>query len=208
VRRTKEQAAETYHQIQQAAENLFLENGYDNVSLEDIAQLAGVTRGAVHWHFKNKQGLLFSLRDSAQKPFRLLEERLSDSNGTTSLKNLINAVSETLDRLEADPRQKGLLQAMMRLDLVFAEKRDADFSAFPEQMHAIFEKILIVVERDVGFVREWSPELAASMLNTCISGVITDWAFERGNFSLGKHGTLLIKTFLHGLLKRQVSFDA
>lgn len=43
MRRTKEQAAETGRQILQAAETLFLDKGYDNVSLEEIAALSGVT---------------------------------------------------------------------------------------------------------------------------------------------------------------------
>ncbi|WP_046864018.1 TetR family transcriptional regulator, partial [Microvirga massiliensis] len=62
MRRTKEQAAETRRLILEAAERLFLERDYETVSLEEIAAAAGITRGAVHWHFHNKQGLLLAIR--------------------------------------------------------------------------------------------------------------------------------------------------
>ena len=77
MRRTKEEAAETRSEILHSAKALFLDKGYENVSLEEIAAAAGVTRGAVHWHFKNKQGLMFAIRDEAQQPFQELAERMS-----------------------------------------------------------------------------------------------------------------------------------
>lgn len=45
MRRTKEEAAETRSEILQSAKALFLDKGYENVSLEEIAAAAGVTRG-------------------------------------------------------------------------------------------------------------------------------------------------------------------
>ena len=51
MRRTKEQAEQTRVAILEAAERLFLEKGVAQCSLEQIARAAGVTRGAVYWHF-------------------------------------------------------------------------------------------------------------------------------------------------------------
>lgn len=54
MRKTKEDAELTKQNLLEAAFHLFLENGYDRTSLEQICQLAQVTRGAAYWHFKNK----------------------------------------------------------------------------------------------------------------------------------------------------------
>ena len=54
MRKTKEDAELTKQNLLEAAFQLFLENGYDRTSLEQICQLAQVTRGAAYWHFKNK----------------------------------------------------------------------------------------------------------------------------------------------------------
>ena len=58
MRRTKEEAAQTRAALLDAAEQLFAERGVSRTSLADIAAAAGVTRGAVYWHFRNKSELL------------------------------------------------------------------------------------------------------------------------------------------------------
>ncbi|WP_208453008.1 TetR/AcrR family transcriptional regulator [Burkholderia cepacia] len=51
----------TREAILNASERCFLKQGYRSVSLEDIAKDAGVTRGAVYWHFKDKTLLLLEV---------------------------------------------------------------------------------------------------------------------------------------------------
>ena len=64
VRRTKEEAQETRAQIIEAAEKAFYKRGVARTTLADIAELAGVTRGAISWHFNNKAELVQALLDS------------------------------------------------------------------------------------------------------------------------------------------------
>jgi TetR/AcrR family acrAB operon transcriptional repressor len=63
VRRTKEEAQETRAQIIEAAEKAFYKRGVARTTLADIAELAGVTRGAIYWHFSNKADLVQALLD-------------------------------------------------------------------------------------------------------------------------------------------------
>lgn len=65
MRRTKEEAAITRENILNAAEELFAAQGFDRASLDRIAERAGVKRGAVHFHFKNKLGVLIGLVSAA-----------------------------------------------------------------------------------------------------------------------------------------------
>lgn len=68
VRKTKEEAEITRRQIIDAAHRVFHECGVSRTTLEKIAAAAGVTRGAVYWHFKNKTDLFFAMRDEAKLP--------------------------------------------------------------------------------------------------------------------------------------------
>ncbi len=68
VRRTKEEAEQTRRDIIEAARRVFHEHGVVRSSLEKIAKAAGVTRGAVYWHFRNKAELFFAMRDDAFAP--------------------------------------------------------------------------------------------------------------------------------------------
>lgn len=68
VRRTKEEAQETRSQILEAAEKAFYERGVARTTLADIAALAGVTRGAIYWHFSNKADLVQAMLDTLHEP--------------------------------------------------------------------------------------------------------------------------------------------
>ncbi len=51
----------TKDRIHKAAEEEFLEKGFQNASLRNIAKLAGVTTGSFYWHYKNKEDLFDSI---------------------------------------------------------------------------------------------------------------------------------------------------
>ncbi|MEI6647622.1 MAG: TetR/AcrR family transcriptional regulator [bacterium] len=46
--------------LRQCAFDLFVEHGFDNVNLDQIAAAAGVTKGSLYWHYKNKQELILA----------------------------------------------------------------------------------------------------------------------------------------------------
>ncbi len=52
-----EQSEATRMVLLQAARELFTERGYADTATEDIAQRAGVTRGALYYQFRDKVGL-------------------------------------------------------------------------------------------------------------------------------------------------------
>ena len=195
MRRTKEQAAQTGRQILRTAENLFLEQGYDKVSLEDIATAAGVTRGAVHWHFKNKQGLLYALLDDAQAPFRALAQNLAEDSEPASLEKLGEIIGGTFDRLHDDPRQQGLVKAMMRLDLTLADD-DGAGSTFRSEMNLHLEQIFAVMAARRGLPAPWTPASAAAALGATVGGLISEWALGKGNFRLVPDGKAFVKIIL------------
>lgn len=59
-------AARTSRQVLDAATLLFGERGFADVSLDDVAQSAGVTRGAVYHHYGSKVGLFSAVAAGLQ----------------------------------------------------------------------------------------------------------------------------------------------
>ncbi|KMV73799.1 hypothetical protein AI29_12660, partial [bacteria symbiont BFo2 of Frankliniella occidentalis] len=57
ARKTKAQAQETKSLLIEAAIDCFASRGVSATSLSEIAEHAGMTRGAIYWHFKNKTEL-------------------------------------------------------------------------------------------------------------------------------------------------------
>ena len=60
LRRLREKE-QRYNTILKAAETLFARKGYHSTSLEEIADMAEVSTGAVYFYFKNKEDLLIKL---------------------------------------------------------------------------------------------------------------------------------------------------
>ena len=56
------QAAHPDHLLA-SAERLFIERGFHAASIDDIAQAAGFTKGAVYAHFRNKEDVFIALTE-------------------------------------------------------------------------------------------------------------------------------------------------
>lgn len=57
MKRTKEDMLKTQQQVLHGAFECFMEKGFDGTTIKDIADRAGVTRGAVYWHYSDKEEL-------------------------------------------------------------------------------------------------------------------------------------------------------
>src|SRR3954451_9230279 len=86
-------------QILDAANALFAERAYDEVTIEDIAGAAGVTRGLVHHYFGGRKDVYLGLleRLGAQR-----EERLRPPVGSSARARVADTVSRWLDWTEAN----------------------------------------------------------------------------------------------------------
>lgn len=81
ARRTKKDALLTRSALLDAAECLFQERGVSRTSLADIARAAGVTRGAVYWHFKDKADLFGAMLERVTLPLEADMGRLLAAEG-------------------------------------------------------------------------------------------------------------------------------
>ena len=86
-------------QILDAANALFAERAYDEVSIEDIASAAGVTRGLVHHYFGGRKDVYLALleRLGAQR-----EDQLRPPVGRSARARVADTVSRWLDWTEAN----------------------------------------------------------------------------------------------------------
>jgi AcrR family transcriptional regulator len=74
-RETQARTKETRKLLLQAAEQIFVRDGYEKAQVAQIAASAGRTKGAVYAHFKNKEDFFLALFEerSAQRARTLLE---------------------------------------------------------------------------------------------------------------------------------------
>jgi TetR/AcrR family acrAB operon transcriptional repressor len=96
MRKTKEAALITKNQIIDKAVELFIQNGFSNTTLDEIAQQTNVTRGAIYWHFKDKLDIVNELIETQHES---LSQLLSDLiNEDVSSFNKIQKIVEEIVR--------------------------------------------------------------------------------------------------------------
>lgn len=72
-RRTAEESKETRQALLQAAAASFAERGLNGAKLDDIAQRAGVTKGAIYSHFDDREDLLLKACRQAIRSLQIFE---------------------------------------------------------------------------------------------------------------------------------------
>ena len=79
-----------YNTILKAAETLFAQRGYHQTSIEEIADLAEISTGAVYLYFKNKEDLLITMMQEIGHQLRKLlgDELKSADYSFDSFKNI------------------------------------------------------------------------------------------------------------------------
>lgn len=93
VRKTKEEAEKTRKEIIESARTVFHQCGVSRSTLEKIAQAAGVTRGAVYWHFRDKAELFFAMREDVFAP---MVERTDSFLFSEDTANPLDAIEASL----------------------------------------------------------------------------------------------------------------
>src|SRR2546423_10701294 len=112
ARRTKEDAEATRELLLDAAEREFCERGASRTSLAEVASAAGVTRGAVYWHFRDKSDLFSAMCARAKLPLETMLERASNTPQDDPLATLRALMITALIRLATDPRSQAVFEVL------------------------------------------------------------------------------------------------
>ena len=112
ARKTKEETENTYAALLEAAEQMFFDKGVAHTTLADIASAAGMTRGAIYWHFKDKGALLHALFEQATLPMENMLTEATTHTATDPLGALHRMCAQSLATLAGSPRQQRIFNIM------------------------------------------------------------------------------------------------
>ncbi|MDO5717411.1 MAG: helix-turn-helix domain-containing protein [Tissierellia bacterium] len=109
----------TKDNILKAAENEFIEKGYEDSSLRNIAKMSGVTTGAIYGYFKDKDELYETIARKELNHLLTLYNNLNDYIG--DMKEMI----KILDKFSSDEKvQKFLIEQSLYNYKLMYENRD------------------------------------------------------------------------------------
>ncbi|MBL1269458.1 MAG: TetR family transcriptional regulator [Halomonas sp.] len=195
ARKTKAEAAATREALLHAAEEVFFAKGVARTSLEQIARHAGLTRGAVYWHFKNKGDLFMALVEQVRMPFQSLMDEVDKADAELSpLESIRLACHAGLVRLEQPSYQRILSILLHRCeffsDINPLEMQDKIGNECFEEMRDVF-----VLAKQQKILREdLSPEMATRLMQSMLGGLFHDWLRNPEAFSISERGGELIDT--------------
>jgi AcrR family transcriptional regulator len=151
-------ASSTRERLLDAAEALFADNGYNAVSMRDIARHARVNLAAAGYHFGSKESLF---TESLMRQMRPLNERRMAKLAELEAEKRPPAIAEVLDTFarvmieQAVNDQESGRRLHRALSRIFAES--------DKIAHAIFRKeMLPAAMRFLAAIRRACPELSAS----------------------------------------------
>lgn len=201
ARRTKEEAAATRDSILDAAEKLFVEQGVSRTTLQHIATAAGVTRGAIYWHFDDKGALFNAMMERAILPLEAEMQVLDQVESDDPLVDLRNHMLAVLDRTVNDPGARRVFE-IATLKVEFVGEMDAVRQRRKDNMANWMAR----AERRIGLAidkglisRDVNPTQVALGLWTMIDGLIRNWMFDPQDFDLLALGQCVIDPYLEGL---------
>jgi TetR/AcrR family acrAB operon transcriptional repressor len=201
VRRTKEEAAATRELLLNTALTVFGSKGYATTTLDDIARAAGVTRGAIYWHFGGKDELYNTLvRERFARASTVFESIFSQ--GGSPLEMLRQFMIRFLEYLEDDPAYRAVLELT-----IFKTEVGPDLAGGMQEKQQANQAMIASIERllheaiSAGEVKpDTDVTTAALAIMGFLSGITTLWLQNPLSFSLKSRAHRLVDTFLNGLV--------
>lgn len=151
-----------------AAEKLFLDKGYENVPMSDIAEAVGVNRATLYLYFKNKDTLYFAvlLRGLNLMRGAFQDAVQEDQNGLERLISLCQAFFDYYQEYPGYYRELSYLRAG-NFDISQIENADQQVMVAGELMDALSDSIKMGIE-DGSMKKNLKPmETAVLVVNCC-----------------------------------------
>jgi len=200
ARRTKEEAQATRSHILDTAERVFEERGVSGTSLNEIAKAAGLTRGAIYWHFQNKADLFNAMMDRATLPLEQTDVAGFKDPDTTPAQICAGFV-DVLRRVVRDPQLRRVFDIATH-KVEYVGEMDAvrlRHLEWRNECIADIERSLKRAKRSGALPASVAPRSAALGLLSLFDGLLMSWMLERGSFDLPRAGAQALEIYLAGL---------
>lgn len=197
ARRTKEEALQTRQMLLNAAIEQFAWRGFSSTTLTDIADAAGVTRGAVYWHFSSKSEL-FNAMWQEQSPLReLTYDKLIQLDDSNPLEKLRNKFIIGLQYIAENPKQRALMQILyhkcefsseMMSETEIRRKIGFNYDFMRSELQMCVRNKILPVDTNI--------EITLIILHSAFSGIIKNWLMDPQQFDLYQQAPLLVDNIM------------
>ena len=201
ARRTKEEALVTRELILDAAERVFHQRGVSRTSLQEIAKEAGLTRGAIYWHFENKGELFHAMMERVTLPMMARMTEITPEDEARPLDKIRRNTAAALREIAHNPLVRRVFEiAMQKVEYVdeMQEMQQRKISGRNECMDDM--QHLLQIAQQLGHIKA-----DAHLRNTpiglfaLVGGIKYNWLLDPEAFDLEAVGLATLDAYLAGL---------
>ena len=206
ARKTKEDALKTRQLLIEAAIVEFSTRGVASTTLTDIAEAAGVTRGAVYWHFSSKSEIFNAIWEQQLPLSDLIHDRLSLTNNDDPLCVLRERFIAALQYISRTPRQRALLQILYH-KCEFNNEMTSECE-IRKRIGFNYDNVRALLEKGLarGVVSpQMNIDLTLIVFHGFFSGLIKNWLLNSEDYNLYLHAPALVDNILATLKITRVS---
>uniref|UniRef100_A9AAS5 Transcriptional regulator, TetR family n=1 Tax=Methanococcus maripaludis (strain C6 / ATCC BAA-1332) TaxID=444158 RepID=A9AAS5_METM6 len=146
----------TKEKIVQNAAKLFLTKGYNQTSLNEIAEKSGITKGGIYHHFKDKNELFVEMAEAFKSKFMTLVSKMEQESSLENLlKNyfensevLMQEIADYLEFSMDDIKYFSEFQSRFTLDAIQYGPKDIDFTMNTKMMYSILKKKIELAKKN------------------------------------------------------------
>jgi AcrR family transcriptional regulator len=175
---TKQQlrTQETQARLLDAAENVFVRDGFEGAQLDEIAAMAGRSKGSVYTHFKSKEDLFLALFEHRNRSY---VERLANSvQKCTTRKQSLEAFREFYVGLIRDKAFPILTLEFKLYALRHPESKEQFRRALESSRATEDDRLYVQMFGELARGTRADNDLALAALAPIISGLILESNFE------------------------------
>jgi len=196
LRRTKEEAEQTRLQIMSVALELFARQGIAATSLTGIARAAGVTRGAIYWHFKNKWDLFDAIWQHYSGPINALGEASQAEDEADPLGKLAQLFHLVLFKMENDEGFRRMIVMCSRESAVWGQDIPERIKQFQEELHQKRRRTLENAMRKGQLPADLDPDAGSLMIKVMLEGVLMSWLQRPDCFSIADRADQIVESIM------------
>ena len=201
MRKIKSEALKTREYLMLSALDTFYTKGVSRSSLNEIAQNAGVTRGALYWHFKNKEDLFDAL---FQQIFSEINTRLEQDIQEESADiwtSFHSALLNMFYRLEHNEMHRKFC-SILHFKCEHTEQNQAIINLMQNYQNMWNQQLSDTIRacmKQEALPEDLNIDLAVVYLKSMLSGLMQQWLFSPDHINLSEAAPVIIDICLHNL---------
>jgi AcrR family transcriptional regulator len=155
--------------------------GYSNITMQNIADSAGVSKGVIHYYFRSKEDLFLSVFEKLVKD---LDSHIATkvNRAKTPPEKIRAIVSAVFEKVRENKKFQVVLLDFWAHSTKHPTLRAANANQYARYRH--LTKKIIAEGIDEGYFRECDPDRVASALIALIEGLMIQWIFDEKAFDI------------------------